>query len=370
MSSGAIIQVVSQGLQDIYLTGDPQMSFFHQVYKRHTNFALESVRQIFKGTPTANGVTRITLKRSGDLINGMYLIVDGSPNITPLANLVDRFELYVGGQKIDEYSGFSSSVLQQNAFVPKGYTGQIPAIDNLRFLPLHFFCCNDHNSPLPLCALQYHDVEVRIHWSVYVAGVPAPFPSLSFYVNYVHLDKTERNLYASKPYELLITQFQDITWRSFGTDLTKMIDLPFSNPIKVLFITSSSTPIDDYNILGPTIFPPTTTRVTLEFNGQERFTPQVPVFFQSVQPYYHGSPVGYINWVGNGGHLIYSFALNYGQTQPSGTFNFSRVDTARIHITDGNLLGTGIGIQNLRCLAIGYNVLKFENGLGGLVFAN
>ena len=367
-SGGAIIQVVSQGVQDVYLTGDPQMSFFRQVYKRHTNFAFESGRQIFKGTPVSKGVTRVTLKRSGDLINGMYLIVDGGPNTVPLANMVDRFELYVGGQKIDEYSGFSSAVLQKNALVPKGYTGQIPVNDNARFLPLHFFCCNDHNSPLPLCALQYHDVEVRIHWSFFVAAVPY----LSFYVNYVHLDKIERDLYASKPYELLITQFQDITWRGMGLDAPKIIDLPFSNPIKVLFITDAdviNAPIN-YDIVGPNPTPAATTRVTLEFNGQERFIPQVPVFFQSVQPYYHGSPVGYIDWTGNEGHYMYSFALNYGQTQPSGTFNFSRVDTARIRVVEGNLLSSNFVIPNLRCLAVGYNVMKFENGLGGLVFAN
>ena len=72
--SGAITELVAQGVQDAYLTGEPQMSFFRQVYKRHTNFALESVRQIFKGQPAASGMSSVTLKRAGDLVNGIYIV--------------------------------------------------------------------------------------------------------------------------------------------------------------------------------------------------------------------------------------------------------------------------------------------------------
>ena len=74
--SGAVTELVAQGVQDTYLTGEPQMSFFRQVYKRHTNFALESVRQIFKGQPAINGMSSVTLKRAGDLVNGMYICCD------------------------------------------------------------------------------------------------------------------------------------------------------------------------------------------------------------------------------------------------------------------------------------------------------
>ena len=128
--SGAVTELVALGVQDTYLTGDPQMSFFRQVYKRHTNFALESVRQIFKGQPTTNGMSSVTLKRSGDLVNGMYLICEkagGAAAGTDIMKYVDRFELYVGGQKIDEYSGSSSAVLGQMANIPKSFTGAIAA---------------------------------------------------------------------------------------------------------------------------------------------------------------------------------------------------------------------------------------------------
>ena len=361
MSSGAVIQLVAQGLQDVYLTGDPQLTFFKQVYKRHTNFALDSVRQVFKGTPAPGNVSRATLKRAGDLVNGMYLIVDGAalPPAT-LGNMIDRVELHIGGQKIDEYSGFASPTLQTNAIVPKASTGTIPTLDTNKFLPLHFFCCDGYNSPLPLVALQYHDVEVIFYWSQFVAN-----QNLTLYANYTYLDSKERDVFAQNKHEILITQHQEITWDHLET----IIDLTFTHPIKVLIITDAEPQSGvTYSVKGPVPSPATTTRLTLELNGQQRFEPQTSVFFQSVNPYYYGSPHGYIDYVGNEGNYIYSFALNYGQAQPSGTLNFSRVDNARLHITFGNLLC--FHGDKLRCLAINYNILKCENGMGGLLFAN
>ena len=362
--SGAITELVAQGVQDAYLTGEPQMSFFRQVYKRHTNFALESVRQIFKGQPATNGMSSITLKRAGDLVNGMYLCVDndagGDTGGTSIANMIDRVELYIGGQKIDEYSGGSSAVFASSALVPKTLTGAIPQNTPLSFLPLYFFCCEDSNSPLPLVALQYHDVDVRIYWS---AADPSA-QHITLYANYTYLDTQERNVFAQNKQELLITQHQEITWTASASDNQTIIDLPFSHPVKVLFLA-------DQTVDTPTITPTAATqdgRLTLELNGQQRFEPQNKTFFQSIQPYYYGSPVGNIpSAIANRVH-VYSFAINYGQTQPSGTLNFSRIDNARWHVISNTLEATYGDI--IRCNAINYNILKCENGMGGLLFAN
>ena len=361
--SGAITELVALGVQDTYLTGDPQMSFFRQVYKRHTNFALESVRQIFKGQPAASGMTSVTLKRAGDLVNGIYLMIDDD---TPAAatteciqNTIDRVELYIGGQKIDEYSGKSSSIFSSMAISDKGFTGTISAdnANSMVFCPLRFFCCEDTNSPLPLVALQYHDVDIRIYWM----SSPAPLADVTLYANYTYLDTQERNVFAQNKQELLITQHQELTWTSGET----IIDLPFSHPVKVLFIAER----DVVTQTALAVAAAQTGRLTLELNGQQRFEPQNRTFFQTIQPYYYGSPQGYIrdNDLAARAHT-YSFALDYGQTQPSGTLNFSRIDNARWHVMSGGSLGTSTNV--LRCNAINYNILKCENGMGGLLFAN
>ena len=363
--SGAVTELVALGVQDTYLTGDPQMSFFRQVYKRHTNFALESVRQIFKGQPATSGMSSITLKRAGDLVNGIYLMVDGDSPVAPgaapsISNMIDRVELYIGGQKIDEYSGRSACVFSSAAVVPKSYTGILGSQDaaSRTFHPLHFFCCEDSNSPLPLVALQYHDVDVRIYWDT----TETPATNLTLYANYTYLDTQERNVFAQNKQELLITQHQELTWTGAET----IIDLPFSHPVKTLFISERDTATNS----NAPVAADQTGRLTLELNGQQRFEPQNSTFFQTIQPYYYGSPQGYINSVLDNRVHTYSFALNYGQTQPSGTLNFSRIDNARWHVSSGGILDTNVAGGVLRCNAINYNILKCENGMGGLLFAN
>ena len=289
------------------------------------------------------------------------VIVDNGTTFAtiPIENMIDRVELYVGGQKIDEYSGTSTSIFSQMAVVPKSFTGRLASgaaatTTQLFFCPLHFFCCEDSNSPLPLVALQYHDVDVRIYWNTLVETDK----SLTFYANYAYLDTQERNVFAQNKQELLITQHQEVTWQAATTQ--PIVDLPFSHPVKVLFI-------NDPDAVGADARPLAAAqngRLTLELNGQERFEPQNINFFQTIQPYYYGSPCGYIL---DYRCQTYSFALNYGQTQPSGTLNFSRIDNARWKVQSGQTL---TGASRLRCNAINYNILKCENGMGGLLFAN
>ena len=368
--SGAVTELVALGVQDTYLTGDPQMSFFRQVYKRHTNFALESVRQIFKGQHTANGMTSITLKRAGDLVNGLYLCADkdnGSAASDGLASFVDRVELYIGGQKIDEYSGAASAVFVNAGVVPKPSTGQIPAhvagLVGEKFLPLYFFCCNDSNSPLPLVALQYHDVDVRIYWT---SATVVAADNITLYANYTYLDTQERNVFAQNKQELLITQHQELTWTAKADDNQTIIDLPFSHPVKALFIASRDLPESQTLDFGAVT---QGGRLTLELNGQQRFEPQNSTFFEYIQPYYYSKNGHWkSNLAGTKGIHVYSFALDYSTTQPSGTLNFSRIDNARWHVTSSTLLSATGDV--LRCNAINYNILKCENGMGGLLFAN
>ena len=163
--SGAITELVAQGVQDTFLTGTPTMSFFKQVFKQHTNFSQEKIRQVFKAQPVSGGMSSVIIKRSGDLIGDMYLIKDDSDTAAltnTMAAMVDKFELYIGGQKIDEYTGSATGTLGTAGVVAKANALGLSGRD---MTPLYFFNCNDFSSYIPLVALQYHDVEIRIHWS-------------------------------------------------------------------------------------------------------------------------------------------------------------------------------------------------------------
>ena len=67
------MQLVAYGAQDIYLTGNPQITFFKVVYRRHTNFAVEAIEQVFNGTPAVGGKAVVPITRNGDLVTKMYL---------------------------------------------------------------------------------------------------------------------------------------------------------------------------------------------------------------------------------------------------------------------------------------------------------
>ena len=102
---GGLMQLVAYGSQDVYLTGNPQITFWKVVYRRHTNFALESVRQDFNGTVRSGSNVVATISRNGDLIHKAYLEVKPKSRVTNIADVIDTVELEIGGQQIDKHQG-------------------------------------------------------------------------------------------------------------------------------------------------------------------------------------------------------------------------------------------------------------------------
>jgi hypothetical protein len=173
--SGGIVQLVATGAQDTWLTGKPEISFFRSNYKRYTHYALSCERQIIQGNPTAGSISTIRFEKKGDLLSYVYFIgKDTSGALIPgidWSKVVDRIELLIGGQVVDTQDitwmtqiepitgaqNYSQRYLNND---PVGLTNVING-----FLPLKFFFCKDWSVSLPLVALQYHDIELRITWN-------------------------------------------------------------------------------------------------------------------------------------------------------------------------------------------------------------
>ena len=119
---GGLMQLVAYGAQDIYLTGNPQITFWKVVYRRCTNFAIESVEQTFMGNATPGSRATATISRNGDLVSNCVLEVNVTTRggVTAAAaaaatnpklqaggmyNLVESVEVEIGGQKIDKHYG-------------------------------------------------------------------------------------------------------------------------------------------------------------------------------------------------------------------------------------------------------------------------
>lgn len=367
--SGALVNLVAKGVQDAYLTGNPEVSFFRQKYSRHTNFAFAPVRLDYIGTPAASSELTIKIPNKGDLLSYIWLDLGSSINVaTAFASETANpatFELYIGGQFIDRQDAHFTSQIWHKCFAdtqakPNCATklsGLNAHYGSSNWLPLHFFFCD--KMYLPLVALQYHEVEIRVKFS----SSCSPSSDLKVYANYVMLDTDERSTVVDKEHDLLIEQVQKIPPRSVGDSTTNKFDLTLLNhPVKAI-VWSNAYPNDQF----------TASDVQLYLNGTEMFNSPMPdIYFRQVTPYYTSeytatNGVDGITTNGSGNNIkMYSFGLKVSKLQPTGTCNFSRLDNAELSLGSvTNTNGTGLNLY-----AVNYNVLRIKKGLSGLAFSN
>ena len=106
---GALMQLVAYGAQDVYLTGNPQTTYFKTTYRRHTNFSMECIRQTLDGTVGAGNRVVATISRNGDLIHDCFIKLQTNLGNTtgsnPGHNMIDYIEVEIGGQLIDRHYG-------------------------------------------------------------------------------------------------------------------------------------------------------------------------------------------------------------------------------------------------------------------------
>ena len=359
--SGALVNLVAKGAQDAFLTGKPEVSFFQSMYKRHTNFAQFPVELFPIGTAGQNSTISLPITRKGDLLT--YIWAETSAAVTTIFGTETAapslFRLYVGGQLIEEHDAFYANSLYTKFLTntgSKGFAGNnAGAPEASTWLPFHFSCCDEAGCALPLVALQYHDVEVRIQFG---SGTGA---NTKYYANYIQLDTDERAAMANAPREMLITQVQRIQPET--TTAAPKVDLSyFNHPVKCLLWGGSDVNVNPF----------TFTDAKLNLNGVDTFDPMSNVYFAYVQSYHHSSngsdmqSKAQMNGATNNYSdrlYMYSFALKADKYQPCGTCNFSRLDNAEIKFTGGaNALNWFYGVN--------YNIFRVQNGMGGVAFAN
>ena len=220
------MQLVAYGAQDIYLTGNPQITFFKVVYRRHTNFAMESIEQTFNGATGYGRRVTATISRNGDLIKDMWLEVfftidtAATPRYGYGNALVKLVEIEIGGQLIDRQYGEWLDIWSELS-VPEGKregydemvgntAGDRQKID----VPLMFWFNRNPGLALPLIALQYHEVKINLDIAPvgdvdYKSGGSATeLTSLKLWVDYIYLDTDERRRFAQVSHEYLIEQLQ------------------------------------------------------------------------------------------------------------------------------------------------------------------
>jgi hypothetical protein len=391
---GGLMQLVAYGAQDIYLTGNPQITFFKVVYRRHTNFSMEAIEQTWNGGSTTAGRCTATISRNGDLVHRMYLELTGTVvqhYSNPGSSTITDVELEIGGQKIDKQTGHWMEVWNQltepNPTGTRGITNDGSAVQTggtlfqqmsgqggvqsdgnadssatKLFVPLQFWFCRNPGLALPLIALQYHEVKVILNHVVgtSITGTPAN----QLWCDYIYLDTDERRRFAQVSHEYLIEQVQEQSWSTTSTDLN------FNHPVKELimsekkgFVYDGTTDVTANEIAGSSI--------QLKLNGHDRFAARDYRYFTRVQVHAYHSGAGGLDAAPSDspaaasskfsdGIGVYSFALKPEEHQPSGTCNFSRIDNAQLS-----------GMTNVDTIhAVNYNVLRIMSGMGGLAYSN
>jgi len=414
---GGLLQLLAYGAQDVYLTGNPQITFFKVVYRRHTNFAIEAIGQTFNGTPGYNNRVTCQISRNGDLVHRMYLSLKVADNATALCpfyglRVINNIEIEIGGQKIDKHYSHWLYVWNELS-LPKskrgGYNRMVGSSGGLLngqtlYVPLEFWFCRNVGLALPLIALQYHEVKINIQFETAAnctsdgTATAGDFPIATLWVDYVFLDTDERRRFAQLSHEYLIEQLQFTGSESVSS--TKLnTKLSFNHPCKELvwfanrksattaninknwfnyttaYEALSSVPYM-YNSMAQTLHVGATsvagstttypknfvTTAKLILNGNDRFSVRNGSYFNLVQPYQHHE-----NIPTNAGINVYSFALKPEEHQPSGTLNMSRIDTATLAL---DLHANAASATTLNIYAVNYNVLRILSGMGGLAYSN
>ncbi len=264
--AGALLQLVAYGAQDVYLTAAPTITYWKSVYRRHTNYAMESMSQSISGIANFGNKIVCRVSRNGDLIGRTYVQVT-LPNLANYDNyymnrigfcLLKEVELRIGGQIIDtHYSSWmhiwtelthnvDMKALLDKLVGLKGTDGVSADQSNpgTLYIPLLFSYCRNPGVALPLISLQYHEVELWINFEtlnncIHDNNIDNNVPStvslsnVNLWIDYIFLDTEERKEFAQKPHEYLIeiTQAQDSSISATGRSSTR---LNFNHPTKFI----------------------------------------------------------------------------------------------------------------------------------------
>ncbi len=389
LGRGALVQLVSFGSEDLIILGEPQITFFKNVYKRHTDFSIESIQNLFTDIPGFNTTNTIIIRRQGDLISKLYLEVTLPHDINYTDsywtnrigfNLINRVELYIGKKLIDRIYGVWLHVwaeLTHNTDMKQilnkmvgstqneGYSNGLSCnVPHTLIIPIPFFFSKHIGLSLPLNAIRNNqDITLKFFFEkkekcIQTGLIPSgDISNVSIWADYIFLETSENRLFVQNELEYLIDVTQHLE-RNLVVTGTKTIRLPFNLPCKELQwivyntnrtgdkftdLTNNSSNYSSNNSMVQ--------KVQFKFNTKDVFSSGARdyKYFNYVQPYQHNQSYPDI------GINTYSFCLYPNELEPSGFINFRHLKSAVMNITT---------YENgyIHIFASSYNILKIKGG--------
>ena len=385
------LRLAATGLQDQWLTGDPQFSYFLMNFRRHTKFAINYIESQFDGDINFGKTITCRIPNDrGDLIKNMTVKLtlddpssgyEWCPSV--VSHLIESAELLIGGQTIEKITGEYIYIHQQlhntdddidqtvYFLNSHGRTIQFTG-DNTYFVDLPFYFYRNPSLAIPTCALTKQVVEVRIKLrplaelvtGVTPANATANLKKFSLDTEFVFLTEDERNYMMSGPLDYIITQVQMSKFVMKAGENTKSVMLNFSHPVRELFFVSQSDAAVAANY--PNRYN-TITNVKLQFNNEIVFNRgrKFLVYEQALKHHISPPELGTQTY-DESEFAMYSFALKPEVYYPTGQVNMSRISHKLLTLQINPINGSDN--NNTRVYAVNYNVLRIESGLAGLKF--
>lgn len=428
--TGGLLILSAYGAQNEYLSGNPQITFFTAVFRRYTNFAIQSIHQYFTGNGDFGQRVYCVIDRIGDLMNQVFLRVK-LPSLEQYnytdndGNLVEYYwvnsvghaiikiiEIEIGGVVVDRQFGLWMQIWSELT-VPAGkkdgfynMIGKSESPINLNnnkeldlYVPLTFWFCKNIGCSLPLTALQSQEVRINVVFRQYSELIISSdgkafnnnieITQTYLDVDYIFLEDQERKMFAQNNHQYLIEQLQvyatsltsnglrqDPTNPSKMTripDLTQQIFMNFNQPVKeLIWVIQNTTVLSVYPYGGNEWFNFSTNSyknglingsdpmisAKIVFEGQDLFDTRDAKYFRTVMPYQRHTNVP------NNFIYCYSFSLNPEDYQPSGSCNFSRIDSQVLYLEISDKLVDPI----ITVFAINYNILNIAGGMCGVEY--
>lgn len=424
---GGLLQLTITGEQNKFLTGNPKMTYFKYGYCQHTNFAMESISQVFDGTIDFGQKVSTTITRNGDLVSGMMLEIT-LPELPSLVEnsqtfrvnwvnaigyyLIEYISLEIGGTEIDRHTGewlylqhqlelpLTKKKLRDELVHHQEFTVIEDSSKLKCYVPLQFWFSKEIGNAIPLVSLQYHDVKVHVKFrdfekcvivekivnytssstnciepeSIEATRLPPPvsIQDAKLYCDYIFLDKQERKWFAQTTHRYLIEQLQYNGVEHIVSSEHKL-QLVFNHPCKELIWYSTlanSTQKNDW-----LNFSKTPNTLNNYGSSPKNDILQTATLFLNGHERLSPRDAAYFRLVnaeqfhsGVPDNYVYSypFSLFPEKMQPSGVLNFSMIDNAFMTFTNS----PDILEHDVHMFAKNYNILIITQGMAGLAFSN
>jgi len=419
--TGGLLVLAAYGAQDKYVTGNPQITFFVAVYRRYTNFSIIQTPQYFNGDINFGKKVYCQLERIGDLVNQIFLKVK-LPSLEEYSytdknnNQIDYYwvnsvghamikviELEIGGNLIDRQYGIWMEIWSElttplnkrdGFFNMIGKSNNVINYENnkelLLYVPLQFWFCKNIGLSLPLIALQSQEVRINLTLRNYneliissngelISNSPnkdtIELLSGNLEVDYIFLEEDERKIFTKNNLQYLITQTQVYAKSLDHNTNIEQVDFNFNHLItEIIWVIQNSNVLNLYPLGGNEWFNFSSKQYKNgEINGGDpmiegKFIIEGNDLTESKDYKYYRMVVPYQRHTSIPNNFIYtySFSLHPEEYQPSGTCNFSRIDSSILEVNLSNDLDKPI----IQLFAVNYNILNVSEGMCGIEYSN